>query len=167
VLPFPAPPQGRPSAPNQNGTVPNVVGQPLQRAERALRAAGYTRITINPVNANAPRGQVVAQSPPGGTQADPANTTVVLNVVNVGGGGGGGNGGGGNGIVAVPALIGLTEGAAQSALSALGLAAAVLFVMVINQAQVGRVLAQSPTAGTTVAAGSTVTITVGRLRIIP
>jgi membrane peptidoglycan carboxypeptidase len=97
---FPAPPQGPPQAPNQHqGTVPNVVGQPVQRAVKALHAAGYNRIQLKPVNANAPKGQVVAQSPPGGTQADPANTTVTLSVVNLGGGGGGGGGGGPPGTV--------------------------------------------------------------------
>jgi membrane peptidoglycan carboxypeptidase len=89
VIGFPAPPQGRPQAPKQNqqnGTVPNVVGQPLQQALRALRAAGYRRVQVNPVVAAGPRGRVVSQSPPGGTQADPRSTTVVLNVIGLGGG---------------------------------------------------------------------------------
>lgn len=96
VVDFPPPPQARPKPPDQNqdqnqqGTVPNVVGQQLQQAVRALRAAGYTHIQVHAVLGGGQRGRVLAQSPTGGTQADPKNTTVVLTVVGLGIGGGGG-----------------------------------------------------------------------------
>jgi len=167
VVGFPAPPTPEPSAPTA-GTVPNVVGQQLQQAIAALNRAGYRQIKTNQVNTNGRKGQVVGQSPTGGTQADPRNTTVTLDVNGAGGGGGGGGGGGnGNGNAVVPPVVGLTQNQAQTILTGLGLAASVLFVLVTNLAQVGRVLSQNPGGGAVVASGSTVTLQVGRLRVVP
>lgn len=55
--------------------VPNVVGQTAEQARSALTAAGFS-VTARDVEADAPPGQVVAQSPAGG-QAEPGSTVTI------------------------------------------------------------------------------------------
>jgi membrane peptidoglycan carboxypeptidase len=55
--------------------VPNVVGQNVQQASATLTAAGFA-VATRDVEADAPPGQVVAQSPAGG-QAEPGSTVTL------------------------------------------------------------------------------------------
>jgi serine/threonine-protein kinase len=58
--------------------VPDVVGQDMVSAAGQVEAAGFVAET-QPVEASDPEGSVIAESPPGGTQA-PVGSTVVLQV---------------------------------------------------------------------------------------
>jgi membrane peptidoglycan carboxypeptidase len=90
---FPPPPHGRPPDPAQKNEkgVPDVKGKLFAEAVAILRAAGYGA-TAQIVHDRAPIGQVVAQSPKAGSNAQPG--TVVVLFVSDGTGGHGGGGGG-------------------------------------------------------------------------
>ncbi|MFF8989707.1 Stk1 family PASTA domain-containing Ser/Thr kinase [Streptomyces sp. NPDC014983] len=74
----------------QQTQVPNVTTRTLQEAQQILQQQGFTNIQVSGPNDD--KARVVGQNPPPGTQADPANTQIVLNTVDIGGG----NNGGGN-----------------------------------------------------------------------
>ncbi|MFE1196627.1 Stk1 family PASTA domain-containing Ser/Thr kinase [Streptomyces olivaceoviridis] len=78
----------------QQKPVPNVAGQPLKQAQQILQQQGFTQIQVNGPNDD--KARVIQQTPPQGTQADPAGTQIVLTTADFGGGnnGGGDNGGG-------------------------------------------------------------------------
>ncbi|MCS0601746.1 Stk1 family PASTA domain-containing Ser/Thr kinase [Streptomyces sp. LP11] len=71
--------------------VPNVQGQTLKDAKQILQGKGFTNIQVT--GSNDDNARVLSQTPGQGTQADPANTQIVL--VTFGGGGDNGNGGNG------------------------------------------------------------------------
>ncbi|MEU8679804.1 Stk1 family PASTA domain-containing Ser/Thr kinase [Streptomyces sp. NPDC048611] len=77
--------------------VPNVVGQPVKVAKKALQQAGFTNIQFAPGSAQEDNARVVSQDPPQETPSDPATTTVTLTTI--GGGGNGGNGGDDGGFI--------------------------------------------------------------------
>jgi serine/threonine-protein kinase len=63
--------------------VPSVVGRPLAEAQSQLRAAGFTQITVEQRDSDAPRNQVIDQNPPGGTgMVSPDGQAVTLVVSN-------------------------------------------------------------------------------------
>ncbi|MEV6737387.1 Stk1 family PASTA domain-containing Ser/Thr kinase [Streptomyces sp. NPDC051104] len=79
-------------AANQQPQVPNVFGQKLSDAVKALQQKGFTRIQVNgPTDGNA---RVTNQDPQPNTQADPNSQTITLTTVSAGGNDGGGNDGG-------------------------------------------------------------------------
>jgi beta-lactam-binding protein with PASTA domain len=100
----------------------------------------------------APRNQVVAQSPGGGSAAA-KGTSVRLTVS---------NGGGGTGTVVVPNVVGQRANGATAAVRRAGLRPQVVYALAFNQSQVGRVLRQSPGGGSRVPRGSGVILVVGR-----
>jgi hypothetical protein len=127
-------------------TVPPVIGTDEGSVAGHLAGSGLTVGTVtrvvNPVRA----GTVIAQNSPAGTMeptGSPVNLTISL---------------GPAAVVTVPDLEGDTTAQAVSALIAAGLVAR------INHAaqclDPGHVISQTPTAGTSVAPGSTVTITI-------
>jgi serine/threonine-protein kinase len=65
--------------------------------------------------------------------------------------------------VRVPSVVGLTQSEATNVLQDAGFQVAVDEATVLNPTSSGRVISQTPTAGSRVAKGSTVRITVGRL----
>jgi beta-lactam-binding protein with PASTA domain len=126
-------------------TVPSVVGQTQDAAQSALAAAGLTfRITNSPSTA-VPSGSVILQTPVGGQQVAPG-TSVGLTVST------------GAGNVPVPAVVGQTQSDAQAALKAASLS--VKINTAFNAAPEGEVYDQSPAAGTIVAPGTVITISV-------
>jgi penicillin-binding protein 1A len=127
--------------------VPDVRGLSYGDAARAIAGAGFTPSRFDIVTDAWPAGTVSGQSPPGGSTS-PRGALVTLEVAMPHGD-----------SVTVPNVFGMKRNAAVSALHDSGLAVDVIEEESPdnNQPQ-GRVWKQSPQAGATVSAGSTVTI---------
>ncbi len=125
--------------------VPNVIGMQQGQAERTLSRAGF-QVDVNQQETNqAPAGQVIDQSPGGGTAAPGSTVTIVVAVAP------------GVPQVDVPNVVGMTRHDAERDLRSLG------FNVQVNgeQSPQGKVINQSPPGGTSAPEGSTVTIDVG------
>jgi membrane peptidoglycan carboxypeptidase len=139
---FPAPP------PPESGKVPDVGGRPVGAAQRILADASFSS-RIEPVHSLRPEGTVLGQDPPGGATAQ-LGALVTLRVSS-----------GKAPTMVVPAVEGRGASAARTILEDMG------FLVRVTQRQVsdakldGVVLATNPEAGTKVARGSVVTMTVG------
>jgi serine/threonine protein kinase/beta-lactam-binding protein with PASTA domain len=127
--------------------VPNVVGKSLSTATQDLRNAGLSVGTVSyRSSSNIASGDVISQSVPAGSTAQ-AGATVNLVVSN------------GPATSTVPSVIGLTATAASSDLSSAGFSP-VAQNAYSSSVSAGIVFAQSPSAGSTIAKGSTVRYTV-------
>jgi beta-lactam-binding protein with PASTA domain/predicted Ser/Thr protein kinase len=126
------------------GTVPGVVGKPVDEAKKLLRKRGFKAI-VQHRYASATKGTVVAQSPPSGAHQR-RNTSVTLDVSR------------GQHLVAVPSVIGDQQATAETELRNSGLKPSVLHQS--SSEPGGQVIAQDPSAGSSVGFHSTVTITV-------
>jgi eukaryotic-like serine/threonine-protein kinase len=131
------------------GAIPDVVGQSRQAAESAIRDAGFEVGEVTEEHSDEPENTVISQSPEGGEEAEP-ETEVDL-VISLG-----------PAPVIVPTLIGMTEAEAQEALEAVGLVARPLPSEFSRQFDAGRIMRQSPDAGTEVPRGSAVQYTASR-----
>ncbi|MBV8949492.1 MAG: PASTA domain-containing protein, partial [Actinobacteria bacterium] len=100
-------------------------------------------------NADEPEGQVIAQDPAAGAAGVLRGATITLTVSN------------GAGSLTVPSVLGLTEDAARSRLTSVGLNPDVVQQDTDAQADDGRVLDQAPSSGTRAHSGDSVTIVVG------
>ena len=124
--------------------VPNVTGLPEAQATTQLTAKGFkTQVQRRP--STRPPGIVFAQQPVSGVTAV-KGTTVILSVS------------GGVQRVTVPAVVGQTQGAAVTQLTALGLKPQLMNVPSTQPA--GQVIAQNPAPGAKVDKGSTVALNV-------
>jgi beta-lactam-binding protein with PASTA domain len=139
-----------------NLTVPDgLIGLRGDDAEVRLRTAGFTAIRrVTKRDAEAPVGTVIDVNPASGSDIDRA-TTVTLTLS------------AGDEDVVVPEVVGQTETAARAALERLGLTVTVRSRAAASGAaatggavRTGRVSQVEPSAGSTVPAGSTVTIVV-------
>ncbi|MGH3870888.1 MAG: Stk1 family PASTA domain-containing Ser/Thr kinase [Pseudonocardiaceae bacterium] len=130
--------------------LPDVVGQPVERAEQQLIADGFRTETRAVESPPGDLGRVVAMDPAG--QALPG-TTIRLSV------------GAGPAEVEVPNLIGLDRVQAQASLQqprvGLLLSPDQRQQVVRDDKDIGRVVAQDPSAGQRLAKGKSVIITVG------
>ncbi len=130
----------------QQKTVPDVTTKQVDVARSALEAEGFKVTVVPKANSQVPNGQVFAQLPVGGAQAD-QGSTVVIDVSK------------GAGQVDVPPVVGMTQAAATSALDAAGFT-----VRAIPQNSdtvlTGTVISQSPSANTQADKGAEVDITV-------
>jgi serine/threonine-protein kinase len=133
------------SAGQAKKTVPSVTGQQQQQAITAITGAGLN-YKLNQVASTEPQNTVVSQSPDGGTKVAPG-TIVTLNVS--------------EGDTTIPNVIGMTQAAATNALQNQG------FHVVPNVTSSappgttpGTVFSMSPSAGSSVQSGSSVTIDV-------
>jgi serine/threonine-protein kinase len=133
-------------------TVPSVVGLRSPAAKRRLGAVGL-HVSIRTVVSSRPVGSVVGQRPLAGVGTAPGSV-VTLSVS------GGAAPARPSGQVSVPDLMGQLTDAAQQHVSDLGLAPFVVYVESLKL--VGTVIAQAPAAGTRVAPGTRVTITISR-----
>jgi beta-lactam-binding protein with PASTA domain len=124
--------------------VPNVIGLPVEQAEQRLRDADLRARRVS-VFSEEPKGTVVAQDPRAGEQASP-NSRVRINISQ------------GTGRVEVPDVVGRIASDARTRLSQAGLQSRI--VRVPSAEPEGRVVAQSPTAGSEVARGSTVRLNI-------
>ena len=123
--------------------VPQLVGLQESAAISSITNAGYELSTISYSLNSAPQGTVIDQSPAAGIIENPGSG--VAFTLSTGGS-------------IVPNLLGLPQSSASNAISALNLIPVVGYTHAcINP---GEVLTQSPLAGTLLALGSTVTITV-------
>jgi serine/threonine-protein kinase len=135
------------SGPEQ-ATVPNVVGQQKPVAEAKLGDAGF-RVTALEQSSDRPKGEVIAQSPGAGVTVD-KGSRVTITVSK------------GPQKVKVPDVKGQTKSQAKSTLQAAGFTVTTKEQFTSDSTQVGKVIDQSPAAGTKVKKGSGVTITVGK-----
>jgi membrane peptidoglycan carboxypeptidase len=139
---FPEPPKP-PEAP-----VPSVVGMERKEAILALSDARF-RASVSMADSLAPRGQVISQSPGGGTLT-PLGTLVAIQVST-----------GKPAEVEVPRVVTMRVPDARALLESLGLVVAVVEYETKNPDRYGVVINQNPNGHTIVIQGSTVTIVAG------
>ncbi|MDP9404014.1 MAG: Stk1 family PASTA domain-containing Ser/Thr kinase [Actinomycetota bacterium] len=129
--------------------VPAVVGKDRTAAADDIVNAGLRVRTVNEPSSTVEEGEVIRTDPAAGTSVDKG--TLVTLVVSSG-----------VETAQVPNVIGKRQDEATAALQALGFTVKVENVVVVSDADDGRVLEQSPTGGTDAPKGSTVAIRVGR-----
>jgi serine/threonine-protein kinase len=137
---------GKPQAP-----VPDVTGDSESAARAAIVNAGFKVGSVTTQQTSStPAGNVISQSPGGGTEATPGSTVdlVVAQAPPA--------------TVAVPGVTGKTAADATSALSGAGFTVSQTTKDVKDQAKNGIVLSQTPSGGTQAKKGSAVTIVVGK-----
>jgi len=122
--------------------VPNVVGQQQNQAEATLQAKGFNVNVKSDPTSSLPAGQVISQSPSGGTA--PPNSTVTITVS--------------GGAIAVPSVIGDSQQTASQILTAAGFQVNVQNGSGPANVANGTVFSQQPTANSTATKGATVTI---------
>lgn len=147
----------------QFAEVPRVVGLTTEAATAQLTRAGF-RTRVARVPGDEPEGTVTGQRPQGGARAPrgqvvqvnvsrgPTETTTTVVTTTT------------PARSSVPDTVGQDEGTAISTIEGAGFRARVVERTVPDAADDGIVIQQAPAGGSTSARGSTVTITVGRLR---
>ncbi|MFZ0042814.1 MAG: Stk1 family PASTA domain-containing Ser/Thr kinase [Solirubrobacteraceae bacterium] len=134
--------------------VPDVTGDTQASATNQLSAAGFNVNTTNQTSSSVSPGDVISQSPGGGsTQATGSTVTIVVATAPT--------------TATVPPVVGDPANGAANALTAAGFKVARRTKAVKNQSKDGTVLSQSPGGGSTQKKGSTVTITVGQFTPSP
>ncbi len=128
--------------------IPDVSGQPIDEARLTLTKAGFRVSPQTEASETVDKGMVIRTEPVAGTKVDRA-TPVIIYVS------------GGQGIV-VPSVIGKSQAEAAKTLSDLGFAVDVTARAVVDKADEGKVVSQSPAAGTEGANGSTVVLRIGQ-----
>ena len=132
-------------------SVPNVVGELQAAATTAITGAGLTLGTVTlQSSSTVPLGNVISESPAAGTSV--ASGSAVNLVVS--------SGPPAPSQVAVPNVVGQTQAAATSAITATGLAVGALTQQSSSTVAAGSVISESPSAGTSVASGSAVNLVV-------
>lgn len=135
---------GKPKVP-----VPDVAGKDATEAANILGQQGFRVRTQREPSDTVAEGSVIRTDPPAGSEAEKGSTvTIVVSS--------------GPAEVEVPSVVGMTEADATATLEGAGFQVVVQNQTVIDAADVGRVIDQSPNAGTRAPRGSTVTITVGK-----
>jgi hypothetical protein len=128
--------------------VPDLIGKDENLATTLLLLDSLIAGTITRVNsATVPAGQVISQNPAAGTKL--TQGSFVDFVVSLG-----------PAPVSVPQVTGLDENAATLLISSDGLTPGMIFRMNSDTVPAGQVISQSPVAGTQVAPGSLVGLTV-------
>ncbi len=143
VAKFPAPPR------LPRATVPDTVGAQTVAARPLLEGTGFT-VTVETTDDYRPAGTVIAQQPPGGTRL-PEGAIVTLTVSD-----------GSTDAPEVPDVVGLTVAEADALLAEAGIVATVTPVPVADPDDVGRVVSQSPAAGSAVLFGR-ISVDIGRV----
>ena len=127
--------------------VPNVVGLNVSQAQNTVSSKGLSpHIRTNP-NSTQPQGTVIKQKPLAGTPVKPGSSVTLV----VSGGG-----------VKVPNEIGQSLQVAQAALQGFGLTSTVSNVPATGGTTPGTVVGMSPTPGTVVPKGTSVTLQVAK-----
>jgi serine/threonine-protein kinase len=133
----------RPS--DRNVYVPDVSGQPLDRAKAALKVAGLPVRVVKRSSDSVPSGRAIGTSPAVSTFVKQGTPVELLESS-------------GPQIVKLPNVLGRSQTDAEHQLAAVGLV--VVIVDRPGSARVGTVVLQSPAAGASVRRGSTAQITV-------
>ncbi|MBV9003553.1 MAG: PASTA domain-containing protein, partial [Solirubrobacterales bacterium] len=129
--------------------VPDVTGDTEANARTVLEADHFNVATSTQTSSTVPAGNVISQSPTGGSQAT-QGSTVALVIATA------------PPTASVPNVTGQTADAASGTLTAAGFKVNQQTTNVNQQSSDGKVVSQNPGAGTTANKGSTVTITVGK-----
>jgi serine/threonine-protein kinase len=124
--------------------VPNVEGKQQSAAETTLQNDGFSVVIQQDTTSTEPAGTVVSQDPIGGTTVAPGSK-VTLSV---------------SGAASVPNVVGLSQASATTSLQSAGFKVNVETVAGQNGTAAGDVWQQNPTANSTAAPGSAVTILV-------
>lgn len=128
--------------------LPDLIGVPIDEAQRALRALGLEPLTFSEAVPDAPQGTVVSQSPGAGTVVL-AGRSVSLGVSQA------------SDAVRVPDLRGSTQEQAATLMSDMALAIGdVSFVF--SELPEGQIVEQSPASGESLRPGATVDLVVSR-----
>ncbi|GJL57657.1 MAG: hypothetical protein NPIRA03_05140 [Nitrospirales bacterium] len=132
--------------------VPNVVGFAQAAAQTAITNADLTVGTVTSANnATVPIGNIIDQNPAAGTNVFQGNAVAL--VVSLG--------------IAVPNVVGLAQGTAQTAISSANLAVGTVTSANSTTVAIGNVIGQNPVAGTNVEAGSAVSLVVSLGAVVP
>ena len=129
--------------------VPDVTGLGPRRAARELRDAGFVFTIDEDASDDVPKGRIIRQSPPGGTRA-PVGSRIRLIQSS------------GPEQVDVPDVVGLSRNSAEAELERAGLGADIEEEE--SDEPKDDVIRQTPAAGTTVDAGTRVTIVISKGR---
>ncbi len=135
-------------------TVPAVVNQNIDDARSQLQAVGFVVATVQQTTQTQDPGTVLAQSPTATTKAG-KGSTVTLTVAKA------------PTSVAVPDVVGRSEGTATNTLEGAGFTVNVTTEDVDTQKQDGIVQSQTPGGGGKAKPGSSVTIVVGKTGQVP
>jgi eukaryotic-like serine/threonine-protein kinase len=127
-------------------TVPNVLGQPESSARSTLEGEGFV-VNAETEESDAEEGTVISQDPGGGRVEEGSQVTIVISR--------------GPGDVSVPNVVGQRQESAAARLAGLGFDVRVVSRDTDSESEDGRVLDQSPSAGTDLPPDSEVTIVVG------
>ncbi len=128
-------------------TVPQVQGDSQTEASNKLSNAEFRFNIVQEPSATVPENQAIRTDPAAG-QSVAKGSRITLFISS------------GTEEVAVPNVVGMTQAAAEAALSAAGFTAVVVEVEADAPGDVGNVVAQNPAAGTNLATSETVTIDV-------
>ena len=132
----------------QSVDIPDVVGMTQTNAENAITWVGLTVGSVTQAYSDTvSAGMVISQDPAAGTEVDPASAVGIEVSM-------------GPEPVSVPNLVGMTQSAAEEALTNLGLEAGDIAQENDNTAAAGTVIAQDPAAGSSVSPGTEVDMTV-------
>lgn len=133
---------------DESVTVPDITGMTLDTARQTLSDAGLVlgALDTGEVTAATPQGTVISQAPAAGTEVDKG---IAVDLVVAG-----------SSTVVVPDLKGLSQTDAEAAVIAAGLVVESILPVYSEEVPAGSVADQSPAAGTTVAQGTPVTISV-------
>jgi serine/threonine-protein kinase len=129
--------------------VPNVIGLQQTVAQRRLHSAGLGA-RVKYVSSQKPSGQVVAESPAGGTTVNKGSKVQISVSL-----------GPGATTTQVPDVVGQDQQTATSTLRNAGFQVQVIMVQASDPSQNGTVVDEQPAGGTRAPDGSTVTIYVG------
>lgn len=133
----------------QSVAVPSVVGQAESAAVSALTKAGFKSNSIKAASDTIASGMVISQTPSAGTAAK-VGDTITIQVST------------GAQTIQAPNVVGKTMTEAAAIIQAQKLIVKIIERTTTASADIGKVLDQSPSSGTSVKAGDTITITVGK-----
>lgn len=127
---------------------PNVLGLSQASAENAITSAGLVVGTITMINSTTvAAGDVISQSPAGGssvTEGTAVDLTISLGPV----------------MVTTPGVVGLSQAAAETAITNAGLTVGTIATASSATIAAGNVINQSPAGGSSVAEGSAIDLTI-------
>ncbi|WP_067469480.1 Stk1 family PASTA domain-containing Ser/Thr kinase [Nocardia amamiensis] len=131
--------------------VPNVIGQSIEVAQPNIEGANF-KVQIQEVASSQPKGEVVATKPAGGSSAD-KGSTVVLQIST-------------GDQISMPEIRGLTPSQAVDRLRQSGWTGSLAQISqstVFDPGNVGRIVAQQPSAGSSVGKNATISIMTGAI----
>ncbi len=128
-----------------DGVVPNVAGDPADRAEQQIRDAGFTPVIAEVYSSAHQAGFAVGTTPTSGTSVE-KDTKITLNISK------------GPQQVKVPNVIGLSQTSADTALTNAGFR--VDHSYQVSSKSPGNVIAQDPASGGSAGLGSSVQVTI-------